>query len=169
MSKPSRGVPFTPLKRPQSQSPPGADDSAVASISTQPSASRFPSTIRAQTPLGHAGPPKKIRAAISAESRPRSVIGNLSRPASVIGTAPGTPKKTAVQSRHGTPRRGNESAYDLNATADFENPEEGLVDFQNVEVDPDASFDVEDVFGGEKPRLSSGMGSKEDKVLVSIR
>ena len=170
MSKPSRGLPFTPLKRPHSQSPSGADDSNVALTMTQPSASRFPSTIRAQTPLGHTGPPKKIRAAISTESRPRSTVGILSRPASVIGTAPGTPKKTAVQSRHGTPRRGNESACDVYATTDLENPEEGLVDFQNVEVDPDASFDVEDVFGGEKPRLSLGMGgSKEDKVLVSIR
>lgn len=58
---------------------------------------------------------------------------------------------------------------DLSGTPDISNdPEEGLVDFQNVEVDPDASIDMEDVFSG--GRLSSGLDpQKEDKVLVSIR
>ena len=168
MSKQSRGVPFTPLKRPHSQSPTGGDESTIALHAPPTSVSRFPSTIRAQTPLGHAGP-KRIRAAISTESRPRPIVGNMSRPASVMGIAPGTPKKTGGQSRHGTPRRGNESC-DLNSTTDLEDPEEGLVDFQNVEVDLDASLDAEDVFGGEKNRLSLGTGgTKEDKVLVTIR
>lgn len=174
MSKPLRGVPFTPLKRPHSQSPPGEDELNTASTAAFPSSSRFPSTIRAQTPLGHAGPPKKIRAAISAESRPRSILGNISRPGSVVGIAPGTPKKVGGpkaggQSRHGTPRRGNDP-NDPNSTTELDDPEEGLVDFQNIEVDPDASFDAEDVFGGERTRLSLGIGAnKEDKVLVSIR
>jgi centromeric protein E len=162
-------VPFTPLKRPHSPSPTGTDDLNAALHARPPSVSRFPSTVRAQTPLGHAGPPRKIRAAISTESRIRPTLGNISRPASAIGFAPGTPKKTGGLSRQGTPRRGNESG-DPNSTTDFEDPEEGLVDFQNVEVDPDASFDAEDVFGGVKARPSLGMEeNKEDKVLVSIR
>lgn len=167
MSKQSRGVPFTPLKRPHSQSPIG-DELTVGPHAPPASVARFPSTIRAQTPLGHAGP-KRIRAAITTESRSRSTVSNMPRPASVLGIAPSTPKKTAGQSRHGTPRRGNE-ACDPNSTQDLEDPEEGLVDFQNVEVDPDASFDAEDVFGGDKARLSLGTGGqKDDKVLVSIR
>jgi len=50
-------------------------------------------------------------------------------------------------------------------------PEEGLVDFQNVEVDPDASLDGEDVFmPGARSDLGFGTGeSKEEKVLVSVR
>ncbi|KAF8585087.1 kinesin-domain-containing protein [Ramaria rubella] len=164
MSKPTRGTPFTPMKRPHSQSPTIPDDSA-ANLHPPP---RFPSTIRAPTPLGHAAPPKKIRAAVSAESRPRSTIGNLSRPASIIGIAPSTPKKSGTHSRHGTPRRtGNEISCDINMMDMGEDPEEGLVDFQNVEIDPDASFDAEDIFGG---CLSLGSSeNKDDKVLVSIR
>ena len=130
--------------------------------------SRFPSTIRAPTPLG--GPPKKIRAALSAESRARSTVGAVSRPASVIGTMPGTPKKMGTQSRHGTPRR-NESSCDMSSIVGVgADPEAGLVDFQNVEVDPDASFDGEDILtAGERSNLGIGSGEREDKVLVSIR
>ncbi|KAF8527599.1 kinesin-domain-containing protein [Hysterangium stoloniferum] len=167
MSKATRGVPFTPMKRPLSQASTRTDDTSTSSTGPPPSIARFPSTIRAPTPLGLASPPKRIRSAISSESRPRSTIGNYTRPTSTVGNAPGTPKKT------GTPRRnGIDASYNASSITDIpSDPEEGLVDFQNVEVDADVSFDGEDVFTAEgRTRLSFGTEAyKDDKVLVSIR
>lgn len=163
MSKPSRGVPFTPMKRTHSHLSMKTDENMAPSLAPPASMARYPSTVRAPTPVGSNSPPKKIRAALSIESRPRSTVGNYPRPVSVLANAPITPKK------NGTPRRnGNDSMNDLNATPDIpSDPEEGLVDFQNVEVDPDASIDMDDVFGG---RLNPDTKEqKEDKVLVSIR
>jgi len=169
MSKPSRGVPFTPMKRPQSRTSPRTEDASANNTQTVPgSVARYPSTIRAPTPSGAppASPPKKIRAALTVEARPRSRLGDYSRPRSVLGTIPSSPKKP------GTPQRnGNDSLRNAYTPETPSDPEEGLVDFQNVEVDPDASFELDDVFNGDKTRLSFGsdVASKDDKVLVSIR
>ncbi|GJJ13420.1 hypothetical protein Clacol_007674 [Clathrus columnatus] len=140
------------------------DENSAPSLAPPASVARYPSNVRAVTPVGGNSPPKKIRAAISVESRPRSTMGNYSRPASSLGTAPTTPKK------NGTPRRNaNDSTMDITTTLDFpSDPEEGLVNFQNVEVDPDASIDMEDVFGGGRSSLGA-VRQIEDKVLVSIR
>ncbi|KIJ54215.1 hypothetical protein M422DRAFT_25159 [Sphaerobolus stellatus SS14] len=161
MSKPTRGVPFTPVKRSQLQPSSRTEDSS--SVSHTGSLSRFPSAIRAPTPLGQGSPPKKIRAPLSVESRPRSILGNYIRPRSVLGTVPASPKKPGTPQQNGTDSRD----YTPDIPSD---PEEGLVDFQNVEVDPDASLEFDDIFSGAKTRPSLGSeGYKDDKVLVSIR
>ncbi|KZT43759.1 kinesin-domain-containing protein [Sistotremastrum suecicum HHB10207 ss-3] len=148
-----RPAPFTP-KRP------------LSTVSQEtPSMSRFPSQIRAQTPLQANPPAKKIKASVTSESRTRTTAKLKPAP------APGSPKKTGIgsrpptpgkpDSRPGTPRTPTRSTVDsASFNPDFD-PEEGLVDFQNVDVDLSGEFDEDTI-----PVANYG---SEDKVLVSIR
>lgn len=168
-----RPPPFTP-KRPLSQSG-SMDDTVSKNLSVSGSIARFPSVARATTPLPSNPPAKKYKAAISTESRVRT----LSRPQSSLGV-PGTPKKNEGSrsrsttplppSSPRTPRRGSPSkdsprpvSYHGESEMDVSvvDPEQVLVDFQNVDVDLSAEID--------ESLLKNLEHGKEDKVLVSIR
>ena len=164
----TRSTPFTP-KRPLSRT------ISVDEIPPVPgSVARFPNVVRAHTPVD-GQPQKKIKASISSEARTRTT----SRPKVVAGLdvpAPSTPKR-GDRSRSTTPlppgsprtpKRPN-SALDVFGGGPMESemdvsrvdPEEVLVDAENVDVD--LSVELDDAF------LKTLDHGKEDKVLVSIR
>lgn len=148
-SKLVRPVPFTPKRNP---------GLSIATGSGDDDHSRLP---RSTTP-SLLGSSKKYKAPLSSESRTR-----LNRPG--FGPVPPTPSRS--KSRDGSraktpisPRKGTDSPLLQPAVGEMDvsriDPEEALVDFENV--DGDVSADIDEAM------LRSEYG-KEDKVLVSIR
>ncbi|KAI0720566.1 kinesin-domain-containing protein [Cerioporus squamosus] len=148
-SKLVRPVPFTPRRSPGLSVATGADDDQT----------RLP---RSTTP-SLLGSSKKYKAPLSSESRTRHTVK------SGLGSVPPTPSRS--KSRDGSrpktpvsPRKGSESPFLMPNVSEMDvsnvDPEEVLVDFENVEADVSAEID--------EAMLRSEYG-KEDKVLVSIR
>ncbi|TFK93067.1 kinesin-domain-containing protein [Polyporus arcularius HHB13444] len=148
-SKLVRPIPFTPRRNPGLSVATGADDDHT----------RLP---RSTTP-SLLGSSKKYKAPLSSESRTRHTVK------SGFGSVPPTPSRS--KSRDGSrpktplsPRKGSESPFLMANVSEMDvsnvDPEEVLVDFENVEADVSAEID--------EAMLRSEYG-KEDKVLVSIR
>ncbi|KZV67173.1 kinesin-domain-containing protein [Peniophora sp. CONT] len=145
-----RTMPFTP-KRPLSAMSGSSDSSS--------------STIRPNTVLPASGLPsaKKYKAALSSDARPRSAM--KIRPPSVLSVVPGSPSHGRPKTPT-TPRLGRESpglGLEMPSEMDVSrvDPEEVLIDYQNVEAG-DVSIEVDE------PEKEVDHGS-EDKVQVSIR
>ena len=148
-SKLARPVPFTPRRNPGLSVATGADDDHT----------RLP---RSTTP-SLLGSSKKYKAPLSSESRTRH------NGKSGLGSVPPTPSRS--MSRDGSrpktpvsPRKGSESPFLMANMSEMDvsnvDPEEVLVDFENVEADVSVEID--------EAMLRSEYG-KEDRVLVSIR
>lgn len=147
-------VPFTPRR--QTSSVPETPKSAV----------RFPTHIRPQTPVKYSNqqenvPPKKFKATLTAEARPR-IATSASKPRTL--SRPTSPLKFAsVSSRPTTPASPSRRGATDSPILDDPNldAESHLVDAGNVE--PDLSADIDADF------LADLDHKAEDKVLVSVR
>ncbi|KAH8104743.1 kinesin-domain-containing protein [Cristinia sonorae] len=157
-SRLARPVSFTPNRRPLSTL---STSSVVDDASSTTSRSSTPSLL---------GTARKFKAPISTESKSR--LNSKSRPGSPTksysndGSRPKTPTsrpKTPTSARPKTPttpRRGNEEIMISEMDVSRIDPEEALVDYQNVEAG-DISGDIDE-------SMLKDYGS-DDKVLVSIR
>ncbi|KAI0039317.1 kinesin-domain-containing protein [Auriscalpium vulgare] len=121
---------------------------------------------RSSTPVNSLSSAKKFKALLSSEARTRSTV-KTKPPA--LDSVPGTPtKKTGLDAARpktpNTPKRGESPFADDRSERDVSrvDPEENLVDFQNVEAG-DVSGDVDEAM------LRATDPGTQDKVLVSIR
>ncbi|KAH8113581.1 kinesin-domain-containing protein [Phellopilus nigrolimitatus] len=167
-TRPTRSqIPCTP-KRPLSQALSAED---ITHMPIPASAPRYSGAARSQTPVG--GPAvKKYKAAISSESRTRTT-SRAKTPSSL--DLPSTPTRTALSrsttplpGSPRTPKRSQSRCDDIfleNEMSEMDvsrvDPEEALVDAENVEVDLSVELDERE--------LRSLKYGGEDKVLVSVR
>lgn len=157
-------IPCTP-KRPLTQ----AEENAI-----QASVPRYPNVARAQTPLNNGPAVKKYKAAITVDAKPRikakssisslhSAAGNLEAPRTPTRSRPTTP---IPGSPRNTPtKRPQSRCEDVFMESEMDvsriDPEQALVDAENVEIDLSAEMDEREV--------RSLLYGQEDKVHVSVR
>ncbi|KZV88256.1 kinesin-domain-containing protein [Exidia glandulosa HHB12029] len=177
----TRPPPFTP-RRPRSLSAtPDPENAPQHTSHPPPTAQRTIGQLRAPTPQQQV--PRKITASVSVESRTRANLKVKTGPAAPpprsktpVAAArprtPGTPKRS--ETPH-TPRRGGTDSPAASPTKSGFiglsgpgetpiDPEDGLVDCENVEVDLSQEIDPRDLDFSHGPDHGA-----EDKVLVSIR
>lgn len=140
----------------------------------QSTALRHTNISRAQTPLNNGPAVKKYKAAITIDAKPRikakssmsslrSVPGNLESPRTPTRSRPTTPIPGSP--RHTPSKRPQSRCEDIFIESEMDvsriDPEQALIDAENVEVDLSAELDEREV--------RSLLYGHEDKVHVSVR